>query len=94
MSGATSYEPFLHVERADLARLTRDEATYKRELREARRLVHGGRRADPRCGSREGTRLCDRLMRCVKNLPAAARKKRSDFRFRGTRRECVKKKRF
>src|SRR5262249_13438069 len=38
MSGAKSYEPFLHVERAELARLTGDEAIRQRELREAHRL--------------------------------------------------------
>ena len=38
MSGAKSYEPFLHVERAELARLTGDEASRQRELREAHRL--------------------------------------------------------
>jgi len=38
MSGAKSYEPFLHVERAELARLTGDEATRESELREAHRL--------------------------------------------------------
>ncbi len=38
MSGAKSYEPFLHVERAELARLTGDEATRECELREAHRL--------------------------------------------------------
>jgi hypothetical protein len=38
MSGAKSYAPFLHVERAELARLTGDEATRQRELREAHRL--------------------------------------------------------
>jgi hypothetical protein len=38
MSGAKSYEPFLHVERAELARLSGDEATRERELREAHRL--------------------------------------------------------
>jgi tetratricopeptide (TPR) repeat protein len=38
MSGAKSYEPFLHVERAELARLTGDEATRERELHEAHRL--------------------------------------------------------
>jgi class 3 adenylate cyclase/tetratricopeptide (TPR) repeat protein len=38
MSGAKSYEPFLHVERAELARLTGDEAGCERELREAHRL--------------------------------------------------------
>ena len=38
MSGAKSYEPFLHVERAELAKLTGDEATRERELREAHRL--------------------------------------------------------
>jgi class 3 adenylate cyclase/tetratricopeptide (TPR) repeat protein len=38
MSGAKSYEPFLHVERAELARLTGDEATREREFREAHRL--------------------------------------------------------
>ena len=37
MSGAKSYEPFLHVERAELARLTGDEATRQRELGEAHR---------------------------------------------------------
>jgi class 3 adenylate cyclase/tetratricopeptide (TPR) repeat protein len=38
MSGAKSYEPFLHLERAELARLTGDEAKRERELREAHRL--------------------------------------------------------
>ncbi len=38
MSGAKSYEPFLHVECAELARLSGDEATRQRELREAHRL--------------------------------------------------------
>ena len=38
MSGAKSYEPFLHVERAELARLTGDAAARQRELREAHRL--------------------------------------------------------
>jgi hypothetical protein len=38
MSGAKSYEPFLRIERAELARLTGDDATRRRELREAHRL--------------------------------------------------------
>src|SRR5262249_17975598 len=38
MSGAKSYEPFLHVERAHLARLSGEEAARERELREAHRL--------------------------------------------------------
>jgi hypothetical protein len=38
MSGAKSYEPFLCVERADLARLNGDEPARQRELREAHRL--------------------------------------------------------
>jgi hypothetical protein len=38
MSGAKSYEPFLHVERAELARLIGDDAARERELREAHRL--------------------------------------------------------
>jgi hypothetical protein len=38
MSGAKSYEPFLHVERAELARLRGDEATREQELRKAYRL--------------------------------------------------------
>ena len=38
MSGAKSYEPFLHVERAELARLTGDEASRERALHEAHRL--------------------------------------------------------
>ena len=38
MSGAKSYEPFLHRERAELARLSGDEATRQQELREAQRL--------------------------------------------------------
>ena len=38
MSGAKSYEPFLHVERAEVARLSDDEAAWQRELREAHRL--------------------------------------------------------
>src|SRR5262249_23875370 len=38
MSGAKSYEPFLHVERAELARLVGDGAARERELRQAHRL--------------------------------------------------------
>jgi hypothetical protein len=38
MSGAKSYEPFLHVERSELARLTGDEPARGRELCEAHRL--------------------------------------------------------
>jgi len=38
MSGAKSYEPFLHVERAELARLTGDDTARRRELQEAHRL--------------------------------------------------------
>jgi hypothetical protein len=38
MSGARSYEPFLHVERAELGRLTGDETARQRELRDAHRL--------------------------------------------------------
>jgi hypothetical protein len=33
-----SYEPFLHVERAELARLSGDQVARERELREAHRL--------------------------------------------------------
>jgi len=38
MSGAKSYEPFLCVERAELARVNGDEAARERALREAHRL--------------------------------------------------------
>jgi hypothetical protein len=38
MSGAKSYEPFLRVERAELARLNGDDTARRRELREAHRL--------------------------------------------------------
>ncbi len=38
MSGAKSYAPFLHVERAELARLSGDDATRQHEFREAHRL--------------------------------------------------------
>jgi hypothetical protein len=38
MSDAKSYEPFLHIEPAELARLNGDEATHESELREAHRL--------------------------------------------------------
>jgi len=38
MSGAKSYEPFLQVERAELASLHGDETTRQRELRDAHRL--------------------------------------------------------
>jgi len=37
-TGAKQYEPFIHLERADLARLTGDEPTRLRDLREAHRL--------------------------------------------------------
>jgi hypothetical protein len=35
---ASSFDPFIRVERARLARLSGDEATSQRELREAHRL--------------------------------------------------------
>ena len=38
MSGATSHQPFLHVERAELARLHGDAATRHREYQVAHRL--------------------------------------------------------
>ena len=37
-TGAKNCQPFVHLERAELARLLRDEAAYQRELREAHRL--------------------------------------------------------
>jgi hypothetical protein len=37
-TGGRTWEPFLHVERAELARLTGDEAAHERELREAHHL--------------------------------------------------------
>jgi hypothetical protein len=37
-AGAKSQEPFIHEERAALARLLGDDATHQRELREAHRL--------------------------------------------------------
>jgi len=37
-TGGRSQEPFIHEERANLARLTGDDATYQLELREAHRL--------------------------------------------------------
>jgi tetratricopeptide (TPR) repeat protein len=37
-TGARTQEPFIHEERAQLARLTGDDATHQRELREAHRL--------------------------------------------------------
>jgi hypothetical protein len=37
-TGAKQYEPFIHLERAELARLTADDPTRLRELREAHRL--------------------------------------------------------
>ena len=38
MTGAKSYEPFLHAESAEQSRLIDDEPTRQRELREAHRL--------------------------------------------------------
>jgi hypothetical protein len=38
MTGAKSYEPFLHVERAELARLSGEDTACQRELCEAHRL--------------------------------------------------------
>jgi hypothetical protein len=38
MSGAKSYEPFLCIESAELARLNGDDTARRRELREAHRL--------------------------------------------------------
>jgi hypothetical protein len=38
MSGAKSYEPFLHVERAELARLNGDDTGRRQELHEAHSL--------------------------------------------------------
>jgi adenylate cyclase len=37
-TGAKNYQPFVHLERAELARLLGDEAGYQRDLREAHRL--------------------------------------------------------
>jgi len=37
-TGAKSYLPFIHVERAALARMLRDDASRERSLREAHRL--------------------------------------------------------
>jgi tetratricopeptide (TPR) repeat protein len=37
-SGRSNYEPYVHLERAELARLTGDEVARKHELREAHRL--------------------------------------------------------
>ena len=37
-TGATSYTPLLHLERAELAGVAEDPQTYERELREAERL--------------------------------------------------------
>jgi len=37
-TGAKSYEPFLHLERAELARLTGDQTSRENALREAHRL--------------------------------------------------------
>lgn len=37
-TGAKSYEPFVHLERAELARLLGDEGTRQHELRAAHRL--------------------------------------------------------
>ena len=37
-TGLRSWQPFLHVERAELARLVGDETAHERELREAHRL--------------------------------------------------------
>ena len=37
-TGARAYEPFVYEERSNLARLTGDDATHQRELREAHRL--------------------------------------------------------
>jgi hypothetical protein len=39
MSGAKSYEPFLHVERAELARLNGDDTGRRQELREGAQSV-------------------------------------------------------
>jgi hypothetical protein len=56
MSGAKSYEPFLHVERAELARLIGDEAAREQELREAYRLFTEIGAPIRAAGGREGTR--------------------------------------
>jgi hypothetical protein len=37
-TGIRAWQPFLHVERAELARLIGDETVWERELREAHRL--------------------------------------------------------
>ena len=59
MSGAKSYERFLHVERAELARLKGDEAAREHELQK-RIGCSGDRCADPRGRGREGARLAVR----------------------------------
>jgi tetratricopeptide (TPR) repeat protein len=61
MSGAKSYEPFLHVERAELARLTGDEAARGARAPRGASAVPRDRRPDPRCRGREGARV----MKCA-----------------------------
>jgi D-serine deaminase-like pyridoxal phosphate-dependent protein len=52
-TGAKSYPPFIHLERAALARAAGDEAARGHELRAAHRLHRDGRPAPCRAGGEE-----------------------------------------
>jgi hypothetical protein len=65
MSGAKSHEPFLHVERAELARLRGDYTACQREPREAHRLfleIGAPIRAEQRCCARAARTICTPTM--------------------------------
>ncbi len=61
MSGAKSYEPFLHVERAELARLNGDDTQPPARAPRGAPPVPRDRRPDPRGGGREEARV----MKCT-----------------------------
>ena len=69
-TGARGFEPHVYLERAELARLSGDETTRQRELREAHRLFLEIGATDPCRGGREGARLGDRLVKCFKHPPS------------------------
>jgi hypothetical protein len=61
MSGAKSYEPFLHVERAELARLSGDDAPASESF--ARRIVCSSRSARRSAPSRSLRSSPDEVLR-------------------------------
>src|SRR5262249_53414337 len=66
-TGAKTYESFVYVERADLARLTATKPSTSGSFASSSG-VSRNRCADPRGGSREGTRAGDYLVRRIPHV--------------------------